>query len=353
MKVKINNKLLEYRAIWFEGNVVRAIDQRKLPHNFEIFEARSYRDICYAIRNMVIRGAPLIGITACYAVLLETMNFKGSLNDLLKHLEVVIKELKSQRPTAVDIFNLLDKLMERIGEAKNISEAKAKCKEFVEYVVDKNLKECKKIGEFGSTLIEDGDRILTHCNAGALACVDYGTALAPIRFAHYQGKRIFVYVDETRPVLQGARLTAWELANEGIEHALIVDNAAGYFMQRGEIDLVIVGADRIASNGDFANKIGTYEKAVVAKENDIPFYVAAPLSTFDFNCKCGKEIKIEERNEKEVLYINNKRIAPNDTKAKNPAFDITPAKYVTAFITPLGIIKPKNLNKLEDRYEKF
>ncbi len=353
MKVRIGDTLLEYRTIWLENNVVKTIDQRKLPHKFEIFEARSYKDICYAIKNMVVRGAPLIGVAACYAVLLEVMNFEGSFNDLLKYLETVVRELKSQRPTAVDIFNLLDDLMKRISEAKSVNGAKIKCKEFVEYVVNKNLEECRKIGEFGATLIKDGDRILTHCNAGALVAVDYGTALAPIRFAHYQGKRIFVYVDETRPVLQGARLTAWELANEGIEHALIVDNAAGYFMQIGEIDLVIVGADRIASNGDFANKIGTYEKAVIAKENNIPFYVAAPLTTFDFNCKSGKEIKIEERSEEEVLYINNKRIAPRETKAINPAFDITPAKYVTAFITPLGIIKPKDLDKLKLELKSF
>ena len=188
--------------------------------------------------------------------------------------------------------------------------------------------------------------ILTHCNAGALGCVDYGTALAPLREAHKQKKKILVWVDETRPRLQGAKLTSWELLNEGINHRIIADNAAGYFMQKGEIDLCIVGADRIAANGDFANKIGTYEKAVLAKENKIPFYVAAPLTTFDKKCNSGKDIKIEERSEEEVLFIDKKRIAPKNARARNPAFDVTPAKFVTAFITEKGIFKPGEIKKM-------
>jgi len=197
---------------------------------------------------------------------------------------------------------------------------------------------CRRIGENGEKLIEDGMRILTHCNAGALATVDYGTALAPIRLAHRNDKKLFVYVDETRPRCQGL-LTSWELMHEGIEHAVIADNAAGYFMKKHEIDLVIVGADRIAKNGDFANKIGTYEKAVIAKENDIPFYVAAPISTFDKTIEDGSQIIIEERSREELTKINGKMIMPDWTKVRNPAFDVTPAKYVTGYITEDRIVK--------------
>ena len=222
---------------------------------------------------------------------------------------------------------------------------------------DWNAELCRKIGEYGDKLIQNNQNILTHCNAGALACVDFGTALSPIRIAHYSGKNVFVYVDETRPRNQGSSLTAWELAQEKINHAIIADNAAGFFMKKNKIDLVIVGADRIAMNGDVANKIGTYEKAVLARENNIPFYVAAPLSTFDANAKTGEDIPIEERSEDEILYIsgidaNNEikkvRIAPEESSAKNPAFDVTPAKYITGIITEKGIIKP-----VEKEIEKF
>jgi translation initiation factor eIF-2B subunit alpha/methylthioribose-1-phosphate isomerase len=211
---------------------------------------------------------------------------------------------------------------------------------------DMDVERCRKIGEHGERLVKEGSRILTHCNAGALACVDIGTATAPMRFAHAKGRRFLVYVDETRPRLQGSRLTAWELAQEGIEHLVIADNAAGLLMQRGEVDLVLVGADRIAANGDVANKVGTYEKAVVAKENRIPVYVAAPTSTFDFGLRSGREIPIETRGEDEVLSLAGTRIAPEGTRAFNPAFDVTPARYVTAFITERGIVKPADVGKL-------
>jgi S-methyl-5-thioribose-1-phosphate isomerase len=204
---------------------------------------------------------------------------------------------------------------------------------------------CYRIGKNGSPLIRNGYHVLTHCNAGALATVDFGTALAPIRVAHRAGKKLFVYVDETRPRLQGAKLTAWELLNEGIDHAIISDNAAGHYL-KDSVDLVIVGADRIARNGDFANKIGTYSKAVLAKENGIPFYVAAPISTFDMKIKDGNSIPIEERSEDEVLFLNECRIAPKGSKALNPAFDVTPGRYVKGFITENGILKPRELGKL-------
>jgi S-methyl-5-thioribose-1-phosphate isomerase len=217
--------------------------------------------------------------------------------------------------------------------------------EVAEAYADDIVEMCRKIGENGAKLIKDGYRILTHCNAGALATVDFGTALAPMRVAHRQGKSIFVYVDETRPRLQGAKLTAWELGNEGIDYAIISDNAAGHFM-KSSVDLVIVGADRIAKNGDFANKIGTYSKAVLAKENWVPFYVAAPISTFDPKIKTGKEIVIEERSEDEVLQVGNCRIAPKDSRALNPAFDVTPARYVKGFITDKGILRPGEFSEL-------
>ena len=208
---------------------------------------------------------------------------------------------------------------------------------------DAVVEECHRIGVAGAPLLARAHRVLTHCNAGALATVEWGTALAPIRVARERGAHLFVWVDETRPLLQGARLTAWELAREHIPHAVIVDNAAGPYMRSGQVDAVIVGADRIARNGDFANKIGTYEKAVVAKENGIPFYVAAPWSTFDPRRRDGSAIPVEERAEDEVLELAGRRVAPRGSRARNPAFDVTPAKYVTAFVTPMGVVRPRNL----------
>jgi translation initiation factor eIF-2B subunit alpha/methylthioribose-1-phosphate isomerase len=239
--------------------------------------------------------------------------------------------LKSTRPTAYDLFYAVEYMIQAINHREN---AFAAASTYVEDIVVR----CRKIGENGETLINDTMRILTHCNAGALATVDYGTALAPLRVAHEKNKKIFVFADETRPRLQGL-LTAWELFQEGIPHTLIADNAAGYFMKNKEIDLVIVGADRIAKNGDFANKIGTYEKAVLAKENGIPFYVAAPVSTFDPKLKDGSQIVIEERGRKELSEINGKTIMPDWVTVRNPAFDVTPQKYVTGYITENGIHK--------------
>jgi methylthioribose-1-phosphate isomerase len=210
---------------------------------------------------------------------------------------------------------------------------------------DDIVQRCSSIGEYGAALMNDGDRVMTHCNAGALASVDIGTALAPIRIAWYAGKKIFVYVSETRPRLQGMRLTAWELVNEGIPHAIIADGASGHFMTK-DVDMIIVGADRIAGNGDFANKIGTYEKAVLAKELGIPFYVAAPVSTFDFSIGSGEQIPMENRDEQEVTEIEGARIAPEGSKALNPAFDMTPSKYVKGFITEVGVLSPKDIRRV-------
>ncbi|MCK5257947.1 MAG: S-methyl-5-thioribose-1-phosphate isomerase [Thermoplasmatales archaeon] len=316
--MKIEGK--EYRAFWFENNTVKFIDQRKLPYKFEIYTAKTVDDIAFAIKDMIVRGAPAIGAAAAYGIVLG----KGKIHE-------TANKLRKTRPTAYDLFYAIDYMEDEINKGKNPIDA---ANNYVEDVID----QCKNIGKNGEKLIEDGMRILTHCNAGALATVDYGTALAPIRLAHRNGKKLFVYADETRPRCQGL-LTSWELMQEGIKHSVIADNAAGYFMKNGEIDMVIVGADRIAKNGDFANKIGTYEKAVLAKENDIPFYVAAPISTFDKNIEDGSRIKIEERGRDELAKINGKIIMPEWIVVKNPAFDVTPSKYVTGYITEKEIVK--------------
>ena len=311
-----------------EKNVIKMIDQRKLPLQLKFFDAKNYNDVAFAIKNMVVRGAPSIGATAAYAIA----------HAQKKNINKVAKVLRKTRPTAHDLFYAIDYILKEI---KNGNDAKNSAEEYVEKLVN----ECRAIGVHGEKLIKNNCRILTHCNAGALATVDYGTALAPVRFAHYNKKKIFVFVDETRPRLQGM-LTSWELLNENINHRVIADNAAGYFMRKKMVDMVIVGADRIAKNGDFANKIGTYEKAVLAKENSIPFYVAAPVSTFDFRLKNGDEIKIEERNEKEVLCIKGRRVAPDSAKAFNPAFDVTPKKYVTGYITEKGVLRSGEIRRL-------
>jgi S-methyl-5-thioribose-1-phosphate isomerase len=316
--MKVNGKKI--KALWYEDKSLRVIDQRKLPFKIEVYKAKTVDDVAYAIKEMIVRGAPAIGVAAAYGMALGKDDLMGS-----------YKKLKLSRPTAHDLFYAIDYMMDNMKNGEKPIDIANK---YMNDIVNR----CKKIGENGEKLILDGMKILTHCNAGALATVDYGTALAPIRFAHKNGKNIFVFVDETRPRCQG-QLTSWELKNEGISYCLIVDNAAGYYMKTGAVDLVITGADRIAKNYDFANKIGTYEKAVIAKENDIPFYVAAPLSTFDKKILSGDEIIIEERNEKELYNINGKNIMPSWIKIKNPAFDVTPKKYVTGYITENGIIK--------------
>ncbi|MCD6495715.1 MAG: S-methyl-5-thioribose-1-phosphate isomerase [Candidatus Aenigmarchaeota archaeon] len=358
MKVRTGKVTKEYRTVWLEGSTVRMIDQPKLPHVFSIASCRNHGQTADAIRTMIVRGAPAIGATGAYGIAQAALEFRGSsMKAFRKHMKAAEKLLSSARPTAYDLFHGIKTVMDGALSAGSVAEAKRRAVEAAGYYAEWSAENCRKIGEYGGKLIRSGYGILTHCNAGALATVDYGTALAPIRHAHHAGKKIHVFVDETRPRGQGARLTAWELAMEGIPHSLIADNAAGYFMQRGEIDMVIVGADRIAANGDVANKIGTYEKAVVAKENGIPFYAAAPSSTFDFSCRTGKSIPIEERPEEEVLYMFGKpdgimlgkprvRIAPRETHARNPAFDVTPAKYVKGIITEKGIFRPSQIKKL-------
>lgn len=313
-----------------EGSSVLLIEQNLLPFNFKIFKSASYKKTCIAIKNMAVRGAGAIGVTAGFAMA-QAFLAKA---DTAK----AKKEIEATRPTAQNLFYAVNRVYQSndpIAEAQKIA--------------DEDAENCKKIGEFGSSLIKDGMNIETHCNAGWLAFADYGTALSPIYVAKREGKKVFVYVDETRPRSQGARLTAWELKNEKIPHAIIPDNAGAYLMSQGKVDLIIVGADRIAANGDTANKIGTFEKAIAAKEFGIPFYIAAPTSTFDLKCKSGKDIPIEERSQDEVLYqtgptkkgkLETILVCSPGSPAINPAFDVTPAKYISGIITEKGIIRP-------------
>ncbi|WP_400205265.1 S-methyl-5-thioribose-1-phosphate isomerase [Candidatus Methanarcanum hacksteinii] len=332
MKANINGRTEDIRAVWFEDGKVTMIDQRELPDKVTIVSFKDYRDVAEAIRNMTTRGAPSIGATAAYGMCLAAINGDD--------IEQAAKDIKAARPTANDLFYAVDYMLDDLSKGKDpIGSADA----YAQSMVDK----CIKIGEYGGELIKDGYRLMTHCNAGALATVDVGTALAPMRKAHGDGKDFFVYVSETRPRLQGMQLTAWELLQEGIDHAIIPDGSSGHFIRKG-VDMIIVGADRIAANGDFANKIGTFEKAVLAKEFNVPFYVAAPISTFDFNTKTGGDIVIEDRSEEEVTMVKGVRIAPIGCKALNPSFDMTPARYVTGFITEKGILKPSEISKVKE-----
>ncbi len=332
---------------WKDGKVIM-IDQRLLPgeeiyHNFE-----NYEQVAEAIETMIIRGAPAIGIAAAMGI---ALGYKNLRKDDKKAFLKICDRISKTRPTAKNLFWAIDRMKKRYNSLNNSSFEEKKdilIKEALE-IEREDIEMNKKMGDFGATLIEDGDSVLTHCNAGALATGGYGTALGVMRAAFFSGKKIRVYADETRPFLQGARLTTWELVKEGIETYLISDNMAGFFMKKGYINKIVVGADRIVANGDIANKIGTYSVAVLAKENNIPFFVAAPYSTFDLSLKTGEQIPIEERDPNEILKINGKNIAPDNVKIINPAFDVTPAKYISAIITEKGIIYPpysENIKKI-------
>lgn len=319
------------------------IDQTKLPTIEEFVEYSELDDIAHAIRTLMVRGAPAIGVTAALGVACAAYHSQASDSKaLLKEVEAASELLAATRPTAVNLFWGLERM--RVCAWSNAdSDLETLRHSLIEEAIrissdDEEI--CSTMGSFGSELINSGDSILTHCNAGALACADFGTAIGVIRAAHRQGKRVHVFVDETRPLLQGARLTAWELAREGVPHTLITDNMAGFVMSQGKVDCVVVGADRITSNGDVANKIGTYSVAVLAKENNIPFYVAAPMSTIDFTLSSGADIPIEERNPSEVTHFAGVRTAPEGTTVYNPAFDVTPNRYVAAIITERGIARP-------------
>ena len=349
MKVRIDGVTKDYRTLWMEGQTIKLIDQRKLPHRFEVTTLENHRDTAKAIKDMVMRGAGAIGVAGGYGMAQAALEASEMMQpEFEKYIQKAAVTLKDTRPTAANLYHAIERCL-NAASIGSIQERVSSVINEADAVASEDLYASEQIGIVGSELIEDGSAVLTHCNAGALAFIDYGTALSPVRFAHRQGKKVFVFVDETRPRCQGARLTAWELEQEGIPYTLIVDNAAGYFMRRGEVDLIIVGADRIASNGDVANKIGTYEKAVVAHENGIPFYVAAPRMTFDLNCPSGDHIEIEERGGEEVTGMwgvdengcpTKVLIAEEKTPVRNPAFDITPSKYVTGFITEVGFLKP-------------
>jgi methylthioribose-1-phosphate isomerase len=319
------------RTIAWQNNKIKIIDQTRLPHKLSYIYLSNLDQVVSAIKSMKIRGAPAIGVAAAFGCALGASD-----------LEQAVYKLLNSRPTAVNIKWAVERMAKVAHVGKGLPPKKLKellLKEALK-IAEEDIETNKKIGEHGAKLIRQGMRVLTLCNAGALATVDYGTALGVIRTAHEQGKNMEVYAAETRPRLQGAKLTTWELKNLGIPFTLITDNMIGHFMQKREIDLVITGADRIAKNGDSANKIGTYGAAVLAKEHGIPFYIAAPVSTIDFSIKTGKEIIIEERNPEEVTKIGREQIAPDGIKVANPAFDVTPARYIKGIITEKGILPP-------------
>jgi S-methyl-5-thioribose-1-phosphate isomerase len=342
----MNYKGRHYRTVWLEGETVHLIDQNLLPFEFRIRESKDFVTTCEAIKRMTVRGAPAIGAAGAFAMAQAFNEMpQGGGEEFLKQAK---EKIEQTRPTGQNLFAAV----RRVFAAATASDSPrtAACREALR-IADEDVLCCRKIGEFGGALIKDGARIMTHCNAGWLACVDYGTALAPVYIARESGKKLFVYVSETRPRSQGAKLTAWELKNENVPFSLFADGAGAYLMKKEKVDLVIVGADRIARNGDVANKIGTFEKAIAAKGLGIPFFVAAPTSTIDAACASGDAIPIEYRDKSELLSqtvlteehgLVTGQIYPEDFPAVNPGFDVTPALYITGYITERGIIAPKD-----------
>ena len=343
--MKIQGK--SYRTIWFDSNIVKIIDQTKLPHQFTIKDLKTVKDAINAIKTMEVRGAPLIGATAAYGLVLSIIE-KNDLSFLRKSSE----DLISSRPTAINLKWSVDRMMKKLSGV-NSNEILKIALEEAKIITEEDIRFCENIGLNGLKIIEkiaekknNTVNILTHCNAGWLATIDWGTATSPIYHAHKKGIKVHVWVDETRPRNQGANLTSYELNEEGIPNTIIADNTGGILMQRGQVDVCIVGTDRTLSNGDVCNKIGTYLKALAAKDNNIPFYVALPSSTIDWNIKDHKKIPIEERNSEELSHVegldkDNKLqkvlIYPQKSKSMNLAFDVTPAKYVTGLITEKGV----------------
>ena len=393
MNVTLRGRTQHFRTVTFDAvkNEVVLIEQRLLPHEFKLVRTRDFRETAAAIRDMIVRGAPAIAATAAYGLAQGARAFRGkSLAAFAGHLRKVYEMIEAARPTAVDPVNAMNTVLAGMAQGEgapvcdrlltirhaqsrqhvgapvhgnDVSAQQALALAAAEEFANQSVRECEAIGKHGAKLIRNGSNMLTHCNAGWLACVDIGTATAPMYAAQAAGRKFHVFCDETRPRCQGASLTAWELAQQGVPHHVIADNAAGHLMQRGEIDLVITGSDRVLGRtGDVANKIGTYTKAVLAKRHGIPFYVAIPLSTIDWNLKSGFEIPIEVRDESEVLGAwgvgtgtaergvrggkrQFVRVANPTSSARNPAFDVTPAELVTGIITPLGIFKPQELWK--------
>jgi methylthioribose-1-phosphate isomerase len=329
---------------WKDGVIVM-IDQRKLPASELYVTCRSAQDVARAIKTMVIRGAPAIGVAAAMGLALGMRKSRATgTKQFATEFQRLCDLMAGTRPTAVNLFWAIERMKQAFAEAaqqgRSVEEIRQRLEDEARRIHDEDVESCRAMGAFGATLVPDTARILTHCNAGALATAGYGTALGVIRAAAEQGKRVAVMADETRPFLQGARLTAWELVRDGIDTTVITDNMAGSMMRLGHVDLVVVGADRIAANGDVANKIGTYGVAVLAREHGIPFYVAAPMSTVDLMTPDGSGIPIEERNSREVSHLGSARLTPEGAHIRNPAFDVTPAAYVTAIVTERGIARP-------------
>lgn len=366
MKVRVRGKVRHFRTVTFDAgrNAVELIEQRRLPHRFAIVSTRDFRETADAIREMVVRGAGAIGATAAYGLAQGVRAFRGENRArFARHVAAVYATLMAARPTAVDPVNAMDIVRGVMAAGRTIPERQALALAAAEQFAHEQVAECEAIGRHGAPLIRNRMRVLTHCNAGWLAFVDVGSATAPLYAAQTRGRQFHVFCDETRPRCQGATLTAWELAQQGISHEVIPDNAAGHLMQRGEIDLVIVGSDRVLGRtGAVANKIGTYSRAVLAHHHRIPFYVAIPLSTLDWNLRSWRDIPIEERSDAEVLgawgvackfgatgrtqrsqapaYF---RIANPTSSARNPGFDVTPPELITGIITPRGIFRPQEL----------
>jgi S-methyl-5-thioribose-1-phosphate isomerase len=358
MKVTVHGRTRHYRTVAFDGrrNAVLLIDQRLLPHRFKIIATRDFHETAQAINQMTVRGAGAIGATAAYGLAQGANAFRGDdIEKFSKHIQTVFETLKAARPTAIDPVNAMLASLEAMRSAESVAEKKRNALEAAERFANEDVEHCEAIGRHGVQLIREGAQVLTHCNAGWLAFVDIGSATAPIYAAQAAGRKFHVYCDETRPRCQGATLTAWEFSQQKISHQIIADNAAGHLMQRGKIDLVIVGSDRtLGRTGEVANKIGTYTKAVLAHRHKIPFYVAIPLSTIDWNLRSGMDIPIEERDQSEVLgawgidatrsgKMKYLRISNPESTAFNPGFDVTPAELITGIITPMGIFRPRDL----------
>lgn len=352
----IGNKagISNMKPIEWLGDQIKLLDQTELPLKETYLKTTDYKDVVTAIKQLKVRGAPAIGIAAAYGIALGALSIKATgKKDFLLKLQRVFHNFAASRPTAVNLFYAINLQKQAITNKDNIADIKQALIDTAILINREEEQAMSDLSKTGVSLVKDGFKVLTHCNTGQLATgVIYGTALGIIKAAAEQGKNISVYVDETRPLLQGARLTAWELHKLKIPFNLITDNMAGHFLSRHIIDCVIVGADRIASNGDTANKIGTYTLAVLARENNVPFYIAAPVSTIDISIRSGNVIPIEERKAEEVLQIRGIRIAPDNTPVLNPAFDITPNKYISAIITQKGIIKKPFIRNIKSIFQE-
>ena len=341
------------RTVFWEDNQLKMIDQRILPARFEVIAYKNHRDVAQAIKDMTVRGAPAIGAAAAFGLALAGYeSASSSTRELVADLQAAANTLKASRPTAVNLAWAVDRVMRVANSVTgNADELRQSVLDEAQRIADEDVEINKRMADYGAALINDGDTVIHHCNTGALATVDWGTALGVIRTAHEQGKRVHVLVDETRPRLQGARLTAWELEQYGIPYEIISDNMAGFFLKAGKVQKCFVGSDRTAANGDVANKIGTYMLALAAHDNGVPFYPVVPTSTIDLSLASGDLIPIEERNPDEVLNIQfmGERVTPLEAQARNPAFDVTPARLVTGIVTENGIAYPPfeiNLRKM-------